>query len=174
MFKAQRTIAQSQENKAEFHKLIEGLTAEHVARVRKSNIPLVQRAFQFFDENGMGDEQLIERLRREFHPDFCLSVNDEKKAPCPASSSSTSFWKKVPYMRKEFTIPYPQKFRKSQNFGKHASMKFTSIAFTTGGKRHMSCPITSKPSAHGLRSLNGMKRMENSDRRAVFIEKQKH
>jgi len=79
LFKAQRTIAQSQENKAEFHKLIDGLTAKQIAGIRKSNIPLVQRAFQFFDENRIGDEQLVERLKREFHPDFCLSVNDEKE-----------------------------------------------------------------------------------------------
>jgi type III restriction enzyme len=79
LFKAQRTIAQSQENKAEFHKLIDGLVAKHLASIRKSNIPLVQRAFRFFDEHGISDEQLVERLKREFHPDFCLSVNDEKE-----------------------------------------------------------------------------------------------
>lgn len=85
LFKAQRTIEQSKQVKAEFHKLIEGLTAKHIARIRKpalsaaegSNIPLVQRAFRFFDENGINDEQLVERLKREFHPDYCLSVNDE-------------------------------------------------------------------------------------------------
>ncbi|MEW6200767.1 MAG: type III deoxyribonuclease, partial [bacterium] len=79
LFKAQRTIAQSQENQAEFHKLIDGLTANHIARIRKSNIPHVQRAFLFFDEHRIRDEQLVERLKREFHPDFCLSVNDEKE-----------------------------------------------------------------------------------------------
>ena len=77
LFKAQRTIAQSQENKAEFHKLIDGLTAKRIASIRKSNIPLVQRAFSFFDENGISDGQLAERIKREFHPDFCLSVNEE-------------------------------------------------------------------------------------------------
>jgi type III restriction enzyme len=79
LLKAQRTIAQSQENKAEFHKLIDELTVKHIARIRRSNIELVQRAFQFFDENCISDEQLVERLKREFHPDFCLSVNDEKE-----------------------------------------------------------------------------------------------
>jgi len=77
LFKAQRTIAQSQENKAEFHKLIDGLTAKQIASIRKSDIPLVQRAFQFFDENNISDGQLVERLKREFHKDFCLSVNEE-------------------------------------------------------------------------------------------------
>ncbi len=79
LFKAQRTIEQSKQVKAEFHKLIDGLTAKQIARIRKSNIPLVQRAFRFFDTNGIGDEQLVERLKREFHPDFCLSVNDEQE-----------------------------------------------------------------------------------------------
>ncbi|MFN3531080.1 MAG: DEAD/DEAH box helicase family protein [Candidatus Brocadia sp.] len=79
LFKAQRTIEQSKQVKAEFHKLIDGLTARHIARIRRSNIPLVQRAFQFFDEHRISDEQLVERLKREFHPDFCLSVNDEKE-----------------------------------------------------------------------------------------------
>lgn len=79
LFKAQRTIEQSRQVKAEFHTLIRGLTAKDIARIRKSNIPLVQRAFHFFDENGISDEQLAERLKREFHQDFCLSVNDEKE-----------------------------------------------------------------------------------------------
>lgn len=77
LFKAQRTIAQSQENKATFHQLIDGLMAKQIAGIRKSDIPLVQRAFRFFNENHISDEQLVERLKREFHKDFCLSVNEE-------------------------------------------------------------------------------------------------
>ncbi|MBU2611111.1 MAG: DEAD/DEAH box helicase family protein [Chloroflexi bacterium] len=77
LFKAQRTIAQSQENKANFHKIIDGLTAKHIASIRKSDIPIVQHAFRFFDENNISDGQLVERLKREFHKDFCLSVNEE-------------------------------------------------------------------------------------------------
>lgn len=77
LFKAQKTIAQSQENKAEFHKLIDGLTPTQIAGIRKSDIPIVQRAFRFFDENHIADGQLVERLKRNFHKDYCLSVNDE-------------------------------------------------------------------------------------------------
>jgi len=77
LFKAQKTIAQSQENKANFHKIIEELSAKQIAKIRKSDIAIVQRAFQFFEENKVGDDQLAERLKREFHEDFCLSVNDE-------------------------------------------------------------------------------------------------
>ena len=79
LFKAQRTIAQSQENKDVFHKLIDGLTAKHIARIRKSDIPIIQRTFRFFDENNISDGQLVERIKRDFHRDYCLSVNDEKE-----------------------------------------------------------------------------------------------
>ena len=77
LFKAQRTIAQSKENKAKFHKLVDGLTVNQISRIRKSDIPIVQRAFQFFDERAINKGQLVERIRRDFHKDFCLSVNEE-------------------------------------------------------------------------------------------------
>ena len=77
LFKAQKTIAQSQENKANFHKVIEKLNAKQIAKIRKSDIGIIQRAFRFFEENKISDDQLAERLKREFHEDFCLSVNDE-------------------------------------------------------------------------------------------------
>ena len=79
LFKAQRTIEQSQKNKADFHKLIDDLTAAHIANIRRSDIPLVQRAFQFFDDNDISDERLVGRLKREFQEDYCLSVNDERE-----------------------------------------------------------------------------------------------
>ena len=78
LFKAQRTIEQSQKNKSDFHKLIDNLTAAHVANIRRSDIPLVQRAFQFFD-NNINDEDLVRRLKQEFREDYCLSVNDERE-----------------------------------------------------------------------------------------------
>ena len=79
LFKAQRTIAQSRENKANFHDLVNGLSAANIAQIRNSNIPLVQRAFRFFHDHDIGDAQLAERLKREFREDFCLSVNEEKE-----------------------------------------------------------------------------------------------
>ena len=77
LFKAQKTIAQSQENKDNFHKTIEKLSGKEIAKIRKSDIGIVQRAFRFFEENKISDDQLAERLKREFHEDFCLSVNDD-------------------------------------------------------------------------------------------------
>lgn len=77
LLKAQRTIAQSHENKENFHRLIDQLTVKKIARVRNSDVPAVQRAFQFFQDNGVTDGQLVARLKREFQSDFCLSVNEE-------------------------------------------------------------------------------------------------
>lgn len=80
LFKAQKTIAQSQENKANFHKLIEGLSEKDIERIRiKSDIPLVERAFRFFTENRITRNQLVERLRREFDESRCISVNEEQE-----------------------------------------------------------------------------------------------
>ena len=79
LFKAQRTIEQSKKNKADFHKLIDNLTAAHIANIRRSDIPLVRRAFQFFDDNDISDERLVGRLKQEFQQGYCLSVNDEKE-----------------------------------------------------------------------------------------------
>ena len=78
LFKAQRTIAQSKENKDRFHNIVENLSAEDIQRIRdKSNLPLVKSAFTFFDENHITPNQLVERLRREFEKSRCISVNDD-------------------------------------------------------------------------------------------------
>jgi len=83
LFKAQRTIAQSQENKADFHKLIDGLTGCQIDSIRqfslKAGLKIVQRAFRFFDENNISAEQLVQRLKAEFREAYCLSVNNEKE-----------------------------------------------------------------------------------------------
>ena len=77
LFKAQKTIAQSKENKADFHRLIDGLTGSRIDRIRSSEVPVVQQAFCFFDENNISSEQLVQRLKSNFQERYCLSVNDE-------------------------------------------------------------------------------------------------
>jgi len=80
LFKAQKTIAQSKGNKANFHQLVDSLSDDDIQRVRKkSDIPLVQRAFDFFDASRISTGQLAERLRREFDESRCISVNEEKE-----------------------------------------------------------------------------------------------
>ncbi|MBN2061669.1 MAG: DEAD/DEAH box helicase family protein [Deltaproteobacteria bacterium] len=80
LFKAQKTISQSEENKAQFHKIIEQLSDDNIEDIRnKSDIPLVQRAFKFFDDNHINSRQLSERLRKELDQSRCISVNEEKE-----------------------------------------------------------------------------------------------
>ena len=77
LFKAQRTIEQSQENKKNFHKLIDELTASQIDRILRLDIDVVQRASRFFDENHLSPELLAQQLKSEFREAYCLSVNDE-------------------------------------------------------------------------------------------------
>jgi type III restriction enzyme len=80
LFKAQKTIAQSKENKVNFHSLIDQLSENDIERIReKSDISLVERAFHFFAENRITNNQLAERLRREFEESRCISVNEEQE-----------------------------------------------------------------------------------------------
>ena len=77
LFKAQKTIMQSRENKANFHKLIDELTGDQINRIRSSEADIVQRAFRFFDRENISSEQMAQHLRSDFQERYCLSVNDE-------------------------------------------------------------------------------------------------
>ena len=79
LFKAQKKIADSQENKVNFHKLIDELTGSQIDRIRESEVEIVQRAFRFFNENDISSEQLGQRLKSDFQERYCLSVNDDKE-----------------------------------------------------------------------------------------------
>ena len=79
LFKAQKTIAQSRENKADFHKLIDELTGSQIDRIRASEVEVVQRAFRFFDENCITSGQLAQRLKSDFQERYCLSDNSKEE-----------------------------------------------------------------------------------------------
>jgi len=80
LFKAQRTIAQSQANKEYFHALIENLSEKDIERIRaKSDMSLVKAAFDFFAGSGITSRMLVDVLRREFAQNRCMSVNEERE-----------------------------------------------------------------------------------------------
>ena len=80
LFKAQRTIAQSEENKALFHKIIEELSEKDIEIIKKkTNINEIQRIFKFYSENNISTKILIEKLKLNFAENKCLSVNEEKE-----------------------------------------------------------------------------------------------
>ena len=80
LFKSQRSIEQSKENKATFHNIIDTLTESDIERILESKVDIVQRAFQFFNDNGITAGELVQRLKTDFQPNYCLSVNDDKQA----------------------------------------------------------------------------------------------
>ncbi len=79
LFKSQKSIAQSNENKTIFHNIIDTLTENDIERIQESKVDIVQRAFQFFNENGITAAELVQRLKTDFQPNYCLSVNDDKE-----------------------------------------------------------------------------------------------
>ncbi len=81
LFKAKKTIAESKQNKATFHKLIENLSAKDIDEVRKDcTAKILQKAFEFFNRNEVTDEEIVHRLQSHFRPENCLSANDDEEA----------------------------------------------------------------------------------------------
>ena len=78
LFKAKRTIAESEENKRNFHALIEKLTARDIKKIsQKSNIPIIQTAFTFFQNKDISHGLLAERIQENFEAKNCLSANND-------------------------------------------------------------------------------------------------
>ena len=81
LFKARRTIAESEANKERFHQLIEDLSADDIARIRAtSTVDVVQKAFQFFASRNLSDRAVAERIQSNFKPTNCLSANNDAEA----------------------------------------------------------------------------------------------
>jgi type III restriction enzyme len=80
LFKAQKTIAESQENKVLFHELIENLSVENIKSVRsKTNVAVLQKAFDFFKDQEITDSILIKKLQNGFAENKCLDANNESE-----------------------------------------------------------------------------------------------
>jgi len=80
LFKAQKTINQSQENKKLLHQTIDNLKAGDIAEIKKrTNIEILQKAFDFFKENKITNSILVKKLKNEFAENKTLSVNEEKE-----------------------------------------------------------------------------------------------
>lgn len=81
LFKAKRTIAESEQNKANFHKLIENFSEEQIEKIQKtSTVGIVQKAFKFFEQKGISAAEMVKRIQTNFREENCLSANNDKEA----------------------------------------------------------------------------------------------
>lgn len=78
LFKAKKTIKESEQNKEKFHNLIGNLSDKEIDYVRNNQqINILQKAFDFFDKTGVDSAEIARRLRNNFKPENCLSANND-------------------------------------------------------------------------------------------------
>jgi len=81
LFKAKRAIKESEQNKANFHKLIDEFSAEMVEKIKKtSTVSIVQKAFAFFENNKISSTEIAKRIKANFREENCISANNDKEA----------------------------------------------------------------------------------------------
>jgi len=81
LFKAKKTIKESEQNKINFHNLIDNLSVKEIEVIRStSTVAILQKAFHFFDAINLSENDLVKRLKSNFKAENCLSANDDKEA----------------------------------------------------------------------------------------------
>lgn len=81
LFKAKRTIKESENNKENFHVLIRDFSETMVEHIRKTSaVPVVQKAFQFFDKQNISPKGIVRRIQSNFREENCLSANNDGEA----------------------------------------------------------------------------------------------
>ncbi|MBK6914177.1 MAG: DEAD/DEAH box helicase family protein [Ignavibacteriales bacterium] len=81
LFKAKKTIKESEQNKENFHKLIDNFSVAMVDKIQKtSTVPIVQKAFRFFESKGISVNEIVKRIQANFRFENCLSANNDAEA----------------------------------------------------------------------------------------------
>ncbi|HNP24429.1 MAG TPA: DEAD/DEAH box helicase family protein [Panacibacter sp.] len=81
LFKAKKTIKESEHNKETFHKLIDDFSVAMVEKIKKtSTVPIVQKAFRFFETKGISANEIVKRIQFNFRFENCLSANNDAEA----------------------------------------------------------------------------------------------
>ncbi|NML71479.1 DEAD/DEAH box helicase family protein [Chryseobacterium sp. RP-3-3] len=81
LFKAKKTIKESEQNKENFHKLIDDLSELMIEKIKKtSTVPIVQKAFQFFETKNISLNEIAKRIHTNFREENCLSANNDSEA----------------------------------------------------------------------------------------------
>lgn len=81
LFKAKKTIGESEQNKLNFHRIIDDFLADEVEKIRKtSTVSIVQKAFTFFDGRNISDAEIAARIKANFREENCISANNDAEA----------------------------------------------------------------------------------------------
>ena len=81
LFKAKKTIKESEQNKEKFHKLIDDFSSVMVEKIQKtSTVTIVQKAFKFFEAKGISSNEIVKRIQANFRFENCLSANNDSEA----------------------------------------------------------------------------------------------
>ncbi len=80
LFKAKKTIKESETNKENFHLQIENLKVSDLETLYSStNVALIKKAFDFLYAKGYTDNDLVRILRTNFKRENCLSANSDSE-----------------------------------------------------------------------------------------------
>lgn len=81
LFKAKQTIKESEQNKANFHILIDNLTSGKIEHIQKtSTISIIQKAFAFFTSKNISANEIAKRIKSNFKEENCISANNDAEA----------------------------------------------------------------------------------------------
>ena len=81
LFKAKRTIKESEQNKINFHELVDGLTVRQIEEIRTtSTVPIIQKAFSFFESSRISPLEIESRIKENFRFENCISANNDEEA----------------------------------------------------------------------------------------------
>lgn len=81
LFKAKRTIAESEINKENFHLLIDEFSPELVEDIKQtSSVPVVQKAIKFFEDKSISYAEVANRIKSNFKFENCISANNDAEA----------------------------------------------------------------------------------------------
>ncbi len=81
LFKAKKTIKESEQNKVNFHHLIDVLSSQTIDEIRNTaTVSIVQKAFKFFDIKNISSSEISRRIKSNFRFENCISANNDDEA----------------------------------------------------------------------------------------------
>ncbi len=81
LFKAKKTIKESELNKLNFHNLIDLMSAKLIDQIRNTaTVTIVQKAFTFFNSKNISSAEISRRIKSNFRFENCISANNDEEA----------------------------------------------------------------------------------------------